>query len=124
VFVDEYQDCTASQHGLVLQLADLLPTRVVGDPLQGIFEYGGGVVDWDADVFPIFDRLDDLEVPWRWRDSNPELGEWLLELRANLLTGSPTDISTAPLHWVDSTHPSQQLASARNSPMLRVRSSR
>lgn len=113
VFVDEYQDCTASQHGLVLQLADLLPTRVVGDPLQGIFEFGGGVVDWDADVFPVFDRLDDLEVPWRWRDSNPELGEWLLELRTNLLTGSPTDISTAPLHWVDSTHPSQQLAKCK-----------
>lgn len=114
VFVDEYQDCTAPQHGLVRQLADLLPTRVVGDPLQGIFEFGGGVVDWDADVFPVFNQLDDLEVPWRWRDSNPELGEWLLELRANLLTGSQTDISSAPLHWVDSTHPAQQLAQCKD----------
>lgn len=113
VFVDEYQDCTAAQHALVLELARLLPTRILGDPLQGIFEFGGGVVDWDSDVFPVFDRLDDLEVPWRWRESNPELGEWLLELRANLFAGSNTDISCGPLRWVDSAHPARQLAQCK-----------
>jgi DNA helicase-2/ATP-dependent DNA helicase PcrA len=37
IFVDEYQDCTASQHRLILNLANVFPCRVLGDPLQGIF---------------------------------------------------------------------------------------
>ena len=38
-FVDEYQDCTLQQHKLALALAELLPLRVLGDPLQGIFGF-------------------------------------------------------------------------------------
>jgi DNA helicase-2/ATP-dependent DNA helicase PcrA len=91
---------------------------VLGDPLQGIFEFGGGVVDWDSDVFPVFDRLDDLEVPWRWRESNPELGEWLLELRSNLLAGSNTDISSGPLNGLIPRTQHGSWRSARSSPML------
>ena len=37
LFVDEYQDCTVAQHNLVKALADILPTRILGDHLQGIF---------------------------------------------------------------------------------------
>jgi len=78
VFVDEYQDCTLDQHDLVLGLAEGLPCRIVGDPLQGIFDFGGNkIVDWDRDVYPSFNRLPDLEVPWRWKDTNPQLGNWL-----------------------------------------------
>ena len=110
IFVDEYQDCTLGQHALLLQLAAVLPTRIVGDPLQGIFEFGGGVVDWETDVFPAFaHRLDDLEHPWRWKASNPDLGAWLIELRENLLAGVITDLSVAPINWQASTHPAQQL---------------
>src|ERR1039457_2577236 len=37
IFVDEYQDCSTTQHELVLRLASLLPCRVLGDPLQAVF---------------------------------------------------------------------------------------
>lgn len=42
IFIDEYQDCGAVQHGLVLRLAELgLRAVVVGDPDQSIFAFSG-----------------------------------------------------------------------------------
>jgi hypothetical protein len=39
VIVDEYQDCTASMHAVISELKKLLPCRVLGDDLQGIFGF-------------------------------------------------------------------------------------
>jgi superfamily I DNA/RNA helicase len=48
LFVDEYQDCTRAQHAIVLMLAELLPCRILGDPLQGIFGFNEDpLVDWN-----------------------------------------------------------------------------
>jgi DNA helicase-2/ATP-dependent DNA helicase PcrA len=81
VFVDEYQDCTLDQHNLIIGLADVLPCRIVGDPLQGIFDFGGNqIVDWDQDVYPNFARLPNLPEPWRWKSTNPQLGNWLTHI--------------------------------------------
>lgn len=87
VYVDEYQDCTKEQHALVMSLADVLPCRVLGDPLQGIFDIDKHtrLVDWDKEVFPVFDRLPDLPVPHRWKDKNEKLGHRLLEVRHSLI---------------------------------------
>jgi len=41
VIIDEYQDCTVSMHRVIADLKLLLPCRVLGDDLQGIF----GIVD-------------------------------------------------------------------------------
>ena len=79
--MDEYQDCDINQHKLICKLADILPCRIVGDPLQGIFDFGNSqIVDW-ANVFDYFERLPDLTIPYRWEKSNPKLGERLKELR-------------------------------------------
>ncbi len=81
VFVDEYQDCTIDQHDLIVRLAEVLPCRIVGDPLQGIFDFGNNqIVDWDQHIYPFFTRLPDLTEPWRWKGSNPRLGKWLAEI--------------------------------------------
>lgn len=37
LFVDEYQDCTVEQHNMIMRLADLMSTHILGDELQGIF---------------------------------------------------------------------------------------
>jgi topoisomerase-like DNA binding C4 zinc finger protein/AAA domain-containing protein len=82
VFVDEYQDCTIEQHNLILKLAENLPCRIVGDPLQAIFSFGGNkLVKWEDDIFSNFNRLDDLCEPWRWKSNggNESLGRWLIE---------------------------------------------
>lgn len=99
-YVDEYQDCTVQQHGLVLAIADVVPTRIVGDPLQGIFDFGQNEpVDWDRDVRPQFSELPALTYPWRWQTSNPELGQWLASVRQDLLHRRPVNLHDAPLRW-------------------------
>jgi energy-coupling factor transporter ATP-binding protein EcfA2 len=97
IFVDEYQDCTLDQHDLILRLAEVLPCRVVGDPLQGIFDFGGNqIVDWDRDVYPSFTRLPDLADPWRWKHTNPQLGRWLTNIvRPTLERKEPLPLAQA-----------------------------
>ncbi len=96
LFVDEYQDCTLDQHKLILLLSELLPTRVLGDPLQGIFDFAGEIVDWDLHVFPAFTKLPDLFTPWRWKDNNKALGQWLKQLRNKIISNEQIYLSNLP----------------------------
>lgn len=97
VYVDEYQDCSPLQHDIVLKLADILPTRILGDPLQGIFDFGGSeIVDWQTHVEPNFEELPRLHEPHRWTEKNPMLGGWLLTVRGKLEAGQPVDLWQAP----------------------------
>jgi len=100
VYVDEYQDCTLLQHELIRLIADALPTRVVGDPLQGVFDFGPDhAVDWVADVRPQFPLFDELTTPYRWLASNPQLGKWLSSVRQLLLSGGKIDLRAGPSVW-------------------------
>lgn len=97
IYVDEYQDCSPLQHDIVLKLADILPTRILGDPLQGIFDFGGSeIVDWRTHVEPYFDELPRLCEPHRWSEKNPALGDWLLTVRGKLEANRPVDLRQAP----------------------------
>lgn len=111
VYVDEYQDCTVGQHQLVTALSEVLPCRVVGDPLQGIFGFGDNqVVDWDRDVQRSFRELPGPTEPWRWTRTNPELGAWLQEVRGKLETEQEIDLRDAPVQWVDGSGNQQKVA--------------
>ena len=47
IIVDEYQDCTVPMHRLIVQLKALVPCRVLGDDLQGIFGFRSDpLVEW------------------------------------------------------------------------------
>ncbi len=84
LYVDEYQDCSEVQHSLVSALAEFLPCRILGDPLQAIFDFEK-LVDWDNSIYPQFECLGELETPWRWHNAGAhELGNWLKEVRDNL----------------------------------------
>src|SRR3989339_1165959 len=51
LFVDEYQDCNLGHHNLIKKLAGILPTRILGDHLQGIFDFNGDdLVDFDTNL--------------------------------------------------------------------------
>ena len=67
IIVDEYQDCTLPMHALIARLNTLLPCRVLGDELQGIFDFNNEpLVDW-ADVKAEFrQNLGVLDTPHRW----------------------------------------------------------
>jgi hypothetical protein len=90
IFVDEYQDCSSSQHAMICELAAILPCVVLGDPLQAIFDFdfADKPVDWNEDVYPSFVCLGQLTEPWRWRNAGShELGEWLKLVRQELEKG-------------------------------------
>ena len=91
--VDEYQDCTILQHNLVLMLAEIIPCRILGDPLQGIFGFGGGntLIDWDTHVRPNFHEVPFSRFPYRWHEKNPQLGSWLLDIRDDIKEGNAID---------------------------------
>ncbi|WP_443096661.1 UvrD-helicase domain-containing protein [Stenotrophomonas sp. PUT21] len=100
LLVDEYQDCDLVQHSLVVALSEQLQTIVFGDPMQGIFGFNSPIVNWDIDVFPAFPLVGTLEEPMRWRDTNPELGEWISSVRKKLELGEPVDLASGPLSYL------------------------
>jgi hypothetical protein len=105
LFVDEYQDCSIRQHALVTWLAQSLPTAIVGDPFQAIFNFNAAdpLADWQADVLSFFPQAAELAIPWRWNNASAhDLGQWLLSIRTELAAGRPIDLGTAPgnVQWV------------------------
>ena len=95
LYVDEYQDCSTAQHQLVLGLARDLPCRILGDPLQAIFDFENErPVDWDDEIRDSFERLGQLDTPHRWvRAGQPALGAWLRAARLALEEGQPLDLT-------------------------------
>lgn len=123
VIVDEYQDCDPDQHAVVCHLATILPTVVLGDPMQEIFNWRGHHPDWDDDVVGTFPLVAELNRPWRWENAGThELGAWLLEARRTLKAGGRIDLPTAPtdVSWVHldrvTDHEKQRLACLTRSP--------
>jgi DNA helicase-2/ATP-dependent DNA helicase PcrA len=101
IFVDEYQDCTVGQHAIIMKLGAIVPVRILGDPLQGIFDFGRNTpVQWDRDVTPNFPPLVPLAEPWRWNNSNRDLGRWLAAARTELEGGRSINLVGAPITWI------------------------
>lgn len=84
VIVDEYQDCVLVQHQIFVELNKTLPVYVLGDPLQAIFGFKEKLVSWKNIGFEIT-RIG--THPWRWEKSNPALGQYLNDVRLQLLPG-------------------------------------
>lgn len=117
VYVDEYQDCNVDQHRIIMELADFLPCRLLGDHLQGIFDFRGQEpIIWERDVVPHFERLNDLTTPHRWLQQNPALGEWLGSIRGALTSGEDVDLRDGPGGvWLASGHGNTVIACRRAS---------
>lgn len=105
LIVDEYQDCQPDQHELVLGLSRDIPTCVLGDPLQSIFNFTKeGTVDWQSDVLDAFPNAGELDTPWRWKlADNEKLGQWLIYIRKALINGGKINITEAPdcVEWIE-----------------------
>lgn len=82
LIIDEYQDCVLEQHQVFLQINKSVPVYVFGDPLQSIFGWAGKPVSWsniEFDIVPI------ETFPYRWMNTNVDLGQYLTEIRKTLL---------------------------------------
>jgi hypothetical protein len=109
-FIDEYQDCTKEQHVLIEAVSKIIPCRIVGDPMQAIFGFGGQIlVDWDLDIYPNFSKLPELKTAWRWQSKsdeikNPALGTWLTGVRKSIEAIEPIDLTNIPegVKWIES----------------------
>lgn len=123
LIVDEYQDCTTRQHAIISCVARVVPTCVLGDPMQAIFGFGSDrLPNWTDTVCRFFPVVGELTKPWRWINAgSDELGGWLLDARRRLLRGDPIDLKKAPntVQWVhlDGVDDRQkQLRAARTKP--------
>lgn len=96
IIVDEYQDCSITQHQIISHLADHIPTVVLGDPLQAIFDFDDEdpLVSW-SDVLQAFPHAGALSTPHRWTDTNPQLGHWLKSIREPLTHGQKVQLPTS-----------------------------
>ena len=98
VIIDEYQDCTASMHAVISELKKLLPCRVLGDELQGIFDFREKLVDWSDVRAEFVNDLGILETPHRWiKAGNEDLGKWLLGARREFGNGSEPMYRGSPI---------------------------
>ncbi len=98
-YIDEYQDCTNKQHQVIVLLAVILRIRIVGDPLQSIFDFGNEsdpIANWEEEVSKDFPSLGKLTYPWRWVKTAPDLGEWLTNARESLETRKVISLSGLP----------------------------
>lgn len=94
LYVDEYQDCTQTQHSLIMLLSEELPTHLLGDPLQGIFDFAQPIVDFEKDLSS-FTCYNFLQTPWRWKNSGKEdLGQLILGMRQSLSNDSYINLVT------------------------------
>lgn len=99
IICDEHQDSNVHQEKIVLAIAksgSLL--RIFGDPMQAI-PGGRGQDAVIAEVVSRWENLKgeavfgELEEPHRWKDTNPELGAWILNVRRQLKGGNAVDLS-------------------------------
>lgn len=97
LFVDEYQDCTIKQHELVLLLSELFPTHILGDFLQGIFDFHGEPIvnmEDSTQMSGFADAKYELEQPHRWMHGNNDiLGKELQIIRERLINKEEIDLT-------------------------------
>ncbi len=99
VIVDEYQDCTVPMHQLIVQLKHLLPCRVLGDDLQGVFGFREDpLIGWSEVRADFSNDLGALEAPHRWiRADNEPLGRWLLGTRPGFRQNREPEYRASPI---------------------------
>ncbi|KZL39462.1 hypothetical protein VT47_09825 [Pseudomonas syringae pv. syringae] len=102
VLIDEYQDCEQYQHDIAMQLSSIVPTVIFGDPMQGIFEFVESRISWKTNVGGSFPQAYELQEPYRWASTNPELGQWIAQVRQQLQKGEPINLQGGPVRFIQS----------------------
>ena len=94
VIVDEYQDCEFEQHRLINKLGEIIKVHILGDAMQGIFDFNGSPVDLNGVHLSAYqENCQTLSTPWRWINAGcPELGQEILEIRQLLDNGQAVNI--------------------------------
>jgi hypothetical protein len=100
VICDEHQDSSGDQHALVMALLkEGAKVRLFADRMQKIFSdktLKGSCppCDWN-DLKNAAQACEELDVPHRWKDGSPALGDWTLAARRTLSSGGVVDLTGA-----------------------------
>ncbi len=94
LFVDEYQDCSLSQHKMIKELCNILNYKIYGDPLQSIYDFNDIPVNFDEITINDFELIGKLDYPWRWDNKNKKLGEWILKIRKEIENNNAINLYT------------------------------
>jgi hypothetical protein len=96
IICDEHQDSSEAQHQIILTIHHAGSfIRIFADPMQAIYKKDGDheawVHRWDT-LQATADEHVELNTPHRWRNSAPELGDWIKEVRKTLKAGHTIDL--------------------------------
>lgn len=92
IFVDEYQDCSIIQHKIIETISSVIPTHLLGDPLQAIIRFNDEPVDFSKHLNN-FKEYNFLSIPWRWNNcGNKDLGKSVIKMRKLLLNNSEIEL--------------------------------
>jgi len=101
---------------MIEAIAEIFPCRIVGDPLQAIYSelHERDIVKW-SEVKRTFSVIGELTVPYRWLKTNPELGEWLADVRFRLMKGCEVDFtnSCGAVNWIQFTDERVKISSCQ-----------
>ena len=81
---------------MILTLANIMKTHILGDPLQGIFGFRGeSIVDFSDTSFVSYrENGQALETPWRWNNvGKASLGQELSSIRSKLLSSTAINLN-------------------------------
>ena len=97
ILIDEYQDCTITQHNIIKMLSKSISCKIFGDPLQGIFGFNGEkLIDMNTDLNDDFMYKGSFSYPWRWKSHNINLGKWIAETREKLIKKEAINLVNLP----------------------------
>ncbi len=94
IFVDEYQDCSVSANTIIEELSNILPTRIFGDWLQAIYTFNreDPNIEYTELHQEFINNKSELDIPYRWKNTNPELGEDIKTIRKDLTLNKKIDL--------------------------------
>ncbi|EKD63013.1 MAG: hypothetical protein ACD_51C00364G0002 [uncultured bacterium] len=102
IIVDEYQDCSESQHNLILKITENIDCIILGDPMQGIFNFGTTkLVTWDNIRNTFSKHPKELLIPHRWAEGREKLGEWLKKTREAIINGDEISFEGDHIHFFE-----------------------
>lgn len=100
IICDEHQDSNDAQHQIILLIhyAGAL-VRIFADPMQAIYNRNKDQESWArrwVELQTAANEYLELDIPHRWKNSAPELGDWIKEARITLKAGRQIDLRSSP----------------------------
>lgn len=95
ILVDEYQDCSLIQHSLIKKISNIIDFKILGDPLQAIYDFKEASVKINEIIDVDYKLLGYMTYPWRW-SNNKALGNWIMKSRKEIIKGNINIFTSLP----------------------------